>query len=256
MTRTDLNLTVKVRNRIYHEYLLVFAFLPGLFGNAAKPYIGSMRLFLAGKRDKAIDIWPTSALYLCHCRYSRCPDLRWETVNHLVELARNGDGEAEEKILKNLFVRFVAIAKRRLGSKDDAEDIAQEACATVLAKYKVDLSIVNFDAWAYGVLRMKIGNHLQKKTTRQECPLLETESHDSAEALAQRHDPELGLRLNDCVRRLIVSFPRYARVLNLIHQGYKSDEICRKLKISPNNVYVILSRGRSMLRNCLETGGV
>jgi RNA polymerase sigma factor (sigma-70 family) len=177
-------------------------------------------------------------------------------VNHLVELARNGDDEAEKQFIKILSVRFVAIAKRRLGSKDDAEDIAQETCATVLAKYKGDLNIVNFEAWAYGVLRMKIGNHMQKKTTRQEQPLSETESYDAVGESAQHHDPELGLRLNDCVRKLIVSFPRYARVLNLIHQGYKSDEICQKLKISPNNMYVILSRGRSMLKNCLETGGI
>jgi RNA polymerase sigma factor (sigma-70 family) len=177
-------------------------------------------------------------------------------VNHLLELARNGDGEAEKQFIKILFVRFVAIAKRRVGNKDDAEDIAQEACSTVLAKYKVDLSIVNFEAWAYGVLRMKIGNHMQKKTTRQECPLPATESHDSTEALTQQYDPELGLRLNDCVRKLIVVFPRYARVLNLIHQGYKSDEVCKKLKISPNNMYVILSRGRSMLKQCLDEGGL
>lgn len=177
-------------------------------------------------------------------------------MNHLVELARNGDGDAEGKFLKILFVRFVAIAKRRLGSQDDAEDVAQDACATVLAKYKVDLSIVNFEAWAYGVLRMKIGNYLQKKITRRECPLLDSESHDMTGGSAQGDDPELGLRLSDCVRKLIASFPRYARVLNLIHQGYKSDEICQKLRINPNNMYVILSRGRSMLKCCLETGGI
>jgi RNA polymerase sigma factor (sigma-70 family) len=177
-------------------------------------------------------------------------------VNHLVELARNGDDGAEKQFIKILSVRFVAIAKRRIGSRDDAEDIAQEACVTVLAKYKVDLSIANFEAWAYGVLRMKIGNHLQKKTTRQEQPLPETELCDTSGEPAQHHDPELGLRLNDCVRKLIVVFPRYARVLNLIYQGYKSDEICRRLKISPNNMYVILSRGRSLLKQCLEKGDI
>jgi RNA polymerase sigma factor (sigma-70 family) len=177
-------------------------------------------------------------------------------IKNLLLRALQGDKLAEKELFSYLTVRFVALAKRRLRSKDDAEDVAQEACATVLSKYKVDLSIVNFEAWAYGVLRMKIGNHLQKKNTRQEQPLLENESLDAAKKSAYQCDPELALRLSNCVRKLVTTFPRYARVLNLIHQGYKSDEICQRLKISPNNMYVILSRGRSMLKQCLEEGDI
>ena len=46
------------------------------------------------------------------------------------------------------------------------------------------------------------------------------------------------------------------REKNLIQQGYKSDEICRKLRVTPNNFYVILSRGRQLMKMCLEEGSI
>jgi DNA-directed RNA polymerase specialized sigma24 family protein len=49
---------------------------------------------------------------------------------------------------------------------------------------------------------------------------------------------------------------RYARALNLIHKGFKVPEICRKLNVNANHFYVILKRGRSMLKVCLETGRI
>ena len=48
---------------------------------------------------------------------------------------------------------------------------------------------------------------------------------------------------------------RQARILNLVYQGYNTDEISEKLMIKPSNLYMILGRGRKMLRKCLKEQG-
>jgi DNA-directed RNA polymerase specialized sigma24 family protein len=45
--------------------------------------------------------------------------------------------------------------------------------------------------------------------------------------------------------------PRYARVLNLIHLGYNTEEICRRMKLTRSNLYSIVSRARALLSDCV-----
>ena len=87
-------------------------------------------------------------------------------MKQLLERALVGDKEAEKELFQYLFVRFKLFAKQKGRGVQDAEDIAQEACVTILEKYKSQSFTAGFEAWAYGVLRMKIGNFLQKKAAR------------------------------------------------------------------------------------------
>jgi DNA-directed RNA polymerase specialized sigma24 family protein len=82
-------------------------------------------------------------------------------LGSLLKRALAGDQGAEAELFQTLSLRFTAIAKRRIREKEAAEDIAQDACATILHKYKSESFTVSFAAWAFGVLWMKIGNHLQ-----------------------------------------------------------------------------------------------
>lgn len=70
-----------------------------------------------------------------------------------------------------------------------------------------------------------------------------------------RPDPDLEMNLARCLRRLIQSYPRYARVLNLKYQGYSTEQICEKLRITRDNLYVLHSRARAELKGCLAKGG-
>jgi RNA polymerase sigma factor (sigma-70 family) len=176
-------------------------------------------------------------------------------MDELVARARDGDKAAEQHILQHLLVRFELFAKRRIRDGDTSRDIAQEACVTVLAKYKTEVFTTGFGPWAYGVLRMKIGNHIQKaKTERQNIShefAVDTIAGQSADI-----DCELKMKLIECLKKISDKNSRYARVLNLTYQGFKTDEICSRLGITPGNFYVILKRGRSMLRLCLDKGEV
>jgi len=172
------------------------------------------------------------------------------TLEDLLTLARSGDKAAERKIFERLLVRFTLIAKRRIDG-DDAQDIAQDACLTILEKYRTEAPADRFEAWAHGVLYNKIGNFYQHRNVRRTW-------HAGVRAYAPAIVSEPGLehelrrKLLACIRKLVHGNRRYARALNLVFQGFRTDEICQKLAIQPGHLYVILNRGRRMLIDCLD----
>jgi RNA polymerase sigma factor (sigma-70 family) len=176
-------------------------------------------------------------------------------MKELIARAIAGDSHAEREIFERLTVRFRFIAKRYMRD-ENAEDVAQDACLTILQKYKKQNFETGFEAWAYGVLRMKIGNFLQKQATVKKNIADGQMIENQAEISQSREDFELRRRLLLCLKKINRSHHLYARVLNLTHQGYTTDEICGMLQIKSNYLYVILNRGRKMLRKCLDAGEV
>lgn len=171
-------------------------------------------------------------------------------MQELLTKALNGDHAAQKQIFEYLRVRFHLLAKRRIGNAD-AEDIAQDACITVWEKYQNAPGPADFEAWAYQILRNKIGNYMQSRAVRQKTHAT-VESIEEFEGL-QRLDvsPVLKQNLIRCLEKLMKVNIKYARVLNLVHQGYKTDEICQRLKVKQNHFYVLLNRSRTMLSECL-----
>jgi RNA polymerase sigma-70 factor (ECF subfamily) len=175
-------------------------------------------------------------------------------MHELYEKAASGDIKAEKELFERLLVRFKHFAKHRI-QEEDAEDVAQEACLAIFNKYRQQDFDKGFDAWAYGVLKMKIGNYFQHLSTRRKN-IAEVED---VEILAgeSRFEENLDLkkRLLICLKKIGTKHPRYIRVLNLVHHGYSTEEVCRMMQIKPNYFYVILNRGRKMLKECLKKGG-
>jgi len=175
-------------------------------------------------------------------------------LQHLVTRALQGDKKAESDLFRRLLVRFTYLAKIRIG-REDAEDLAQDACATVLEKFSDNIRAEEFASWALGILRNKIGNFLRRKARRGELTVDAFEI-DFFTPLYEINNPLLERQIVDCLKIMRRGQSRYTRVLNLIHQGYRTAEICERLKITPNHLYVLLKRSREMLRRCLDgTGG-
>lgn len=170
-------------------------------------------------------------------------------MNYLLIRARKGDKNAEIKLFEYLGVRFSYLAKQRVG-EGACEDIVQDACLTVLQKYLSLEDTVEFEAWAYKVLRNKIGNYYQKLA--QESAYI-VKSGDVLE-YQQRNDinENLRLQIENCLQKINKVNPRYYRILKLVSEGYKTNEIAEKLHVKPNNLYVILNRSRNMLKDCLK----
>jgi len=171
-------------------------------------------------------------------------------LNELYKLARTGDCEAEQSLFRDLTVRFLAFTKLRVREKEEAEDIVQDALSVICSRYATMDFAGSFTAWSYEVLKNHIRNHMSKQSRRRR--LDRRNPRDEVQPATWRPDVLLESRLIECLRRICATNARYARVLNLSHQGYSMDEICSRLGITKNNSYVLLSRARSMLERCLQ----
>jgi RNA polymerase sigma-70 factor (ECF subfamily) len=177
-------------------------------------------------------------------------------MNELLKNAIAGNKAAEEEIFHRLSARFGLFARQRMGDCEAAADVAQEACVTVLEKYKTETFTSGFEAWAYGVLRRKIRNYFSRLPRREVAVSPETFESLSGSGGTTPVDSELEQDLVRCLRRMLNVNSRYARILNLTYQGYKAEEISRRLGVSRNNLYVMLNRARSLLKACLQMGKV
>lgn len=171
-------------------------------------------------------------------------------LRHKVGLARDGDKEAEQEVFEYLRVRFIILAQRRI-SVDAAEDIAHEACLTVFEKFHSVPTDIEFLAWAYKILRNKIGSHMRNTKSRNKFEYSSGSIEDIVGRKTTEENHDLRLSLIACLEKMAARYPQYIRIINLSNQGYTSDEICRKLAIKPNYLYVLTHRCRGWLFSCI-----
>ena len=125
----------------------------------------------------------------------------------------------------------------------------------VIARKSKDMNFqASFSAWAVKVLENNILNYYRTGARRRRKLERYAEQQDSAAEETLR--PDLKRRLLDCLKKLNEANIRHARILNYSHQGYTIEQICEKLEISKNAAYVLLSRARATLKNCLEKGSI
>ena len=176
-------------------------------------------------------------------------------LNDLYKNSESGDKKAEDKLFQYLSERFEQFAKRRIWDQENAKEIAQDALMLIAAEYKSISFEISFQAWAYKVLDNKILNYIKKKRQRGDRVVTVADVGDIGNGLTDA-DPILRRQLLDCLRKVGQVNRRHARIIDLHYLGYKTKEICDRLKLSSNGFYIILHRARKMLEKCLETGEV
>jgi RNA polymerase sigma factor (sigma-70 family) len=169
-------------------------------------------------------------------------------LNNLYRLARLGDKAAEQQLMGHLTVSFHLVAQHRLWDAQEAEEVVQEALVTILTKYREVEIETSFGGWTYGVLQNKIMECVRKRMTRRR---LDGQMEQDGSRFVDSSDPDLKRAIIDCFQKIHRINNRHARVLNLHYQGYTTEEICGKLDITENNLYVQLSRARRALEICL-----
>jgi RNA polymerase sigma factor (sigma-70 family) len=175
-------------------------------------------------------------------------------LNDLYNSARSGEQSAEKNLFRNLSVRLRVIANHKIWDKNDAEDVAQEALAYIAQEYRKIEIRTSFTAWAAKVLDNRVLSYIKSRRAQKER--VEALSENDQHMAEQDLDVELKKVLLDCLKKIAMLNPRYARTINLHYQGYTTEEVCERLNMTPNHSYVALSRARSMLTDCLEKGGV
>lgn len=173
-------------------------------------------------------------------------------INNFYKNAITGKKTDEERLFDSLSVIFRLIVYQKVHNKDDANEIIQDTLLMIAKNYRKMEFRVSFSAWAYKILNNEIARYYRNKT-RRGSQSTDDDCLESDPEISWNPDPMLEPRLLECLKKICRANPKYARILNLKFHGYDTEDICGKLKITANNLYVIVTRGRSMLKHCLET---
>lgn len=175
-------------------------------------------------------------------------------LNELCRSARQGDLTAEKQLFAVLLERFSMFVHRRVGDIADGEEVTQNVLAKIAASYKgIDFE-TSFAAWAYRVLENEVAMYYRSASIRRR-KLAELSDHSLAQP-ARTPNPALKSRLLECLKKICRENSRQARILNLHYQGYSVEEICARLNLTKNGMYIILHRARTMMKTCLDTGAI
>ena len=153
------------------------------------------------------------------------------------------------RVLVANHARFLGFLERRVGSRDVAEDILQEAFVRSLDRVE---SIRNTDsalAWFYRVLRNALTDHFRRQETRDRAL-----SQVSAEAEENNEgDTELETVVCACVMEMVDTLkPEYAAAVRRVDlDGMSVRSYAEESGISPGNAGVRLHRAREALRRQL-----
>lgn len=176
------------------------------------------------------------------------------SINALYNNVCDGTPGSEDRLFESLSDSFRFFVQQRIWSEQDAKDVVQEALVAIAGKYKgIDFE-KSFAAWAYRVLENKVLEYYRKKRCHESKFAQLTDAGPGSNL--DDPDPTFRDRLLDCLRRISDANSRYARVLNFRYQGYVTEEICDRMDMTRNSLYIVLSRARSMLKLCLQKGDI
>jgi RNA polymerase sigma-70 factor (ECF subfamily) len=146
--------------------------------------------------------------------------------------------------------RFLAFVERRVGSRDVAEDILQEAFVRGLTRagqLRENESVV---AWFYRSLRNALVDHWRRNQTERRI----FQDAAAGDAHEPSVDPELHRTVCECATGLLGTLkPEYAEALRRVDlDGVSVKDFALEKDVTPNNASVRLFRAREALRRQVE----
>ena len=168
----------------------------------------------------------------------------------LMRRVARGDEAAFTELVEGYGSKLLAVARRLLGSRADAEDAVQRAllqCYQGAKSYEPRWAV---STWLYRILTNICVDELRRRTVRHAYA-----AAPPAEAPSPFDAPgDAGRRID--VARALARVPREARVLLALHyvNGLGNAELARIRGISINTVKSQLARGKTILRAALAEG--
>jgi RNA polymerase sigma-70 factor (ECF subfamily) len=166
---------------------------------------------------------------------------------------------------------LMRVARLQLRDHALAEDVVQDALTAAIAAQSGFSGKSSIKTWVTGILKHKIIDAIRRKqreplaasTLEEEGDPEDFDGLFRANGAWDEHpvnwgDPEQALNrrqffdiMDFCLEKLP---PNTARVFMMREvMELDSEEICKELAITPNNLWVILYRARMSLRECLQT---
>jgi RNA polymerase sigma-70 factor (ECF subfamily) len=151
------------------------------------------------------------------------------------------------RLLLDNHARFLGFLERRVGSRDEAEDILQEAFVRGIGRTDSLRSAESATAWFYRVLRNALIDHHRREGTRARV-FRQLAAESEGGALAP--DEELEAVACACIAALVDTLkPEYGEALRRVDlAGLSVRGFAEETGITPSNAGVRLHRGREALR--------
>jgi RNA polymerase sigma factor (sigma-70 family) len=183
------------------------------------------------------------------------------SLKMLVELAKDGDKDALESLVRQIQDSVYGLAIRMLGHPSDAEDATQEILVKIVTHLEGFKGESSFTTWMYRVAT----NHLltaRKSRTERAGPTFELLEEHCDQGLAGRWsgsapDVEQSLIIEDiligCTQAFLLCLDRPLRTAYVLGEIFdvSGDEGASILGISPAAFRKRLSRARTLIRNSL-----
>lgn len=164
-------------------------------------------------------------------------------------------------------------AFNKTGNSDLAEDLVQETFLAALKTLQTFKGQCSERTWLYRILKNKISDHFRKASTKYEVSNSKFEIDTTSyldnyftkegdwkeNAIPKDWDvdfnsnienKELNAAISYCVEKLRRS-QKQLIIMKLVEEE-ETEFICKELKISPTNFWVMIHRAKLQLRACLE----
>lgn len=173
-----------------------------------------------------------------------------ESDASLVARARLGDAAAVETLLRRYFRGSYIVALARVGNREDAEDVCQDAFIRCVEHIHECREPAKFGAWLLRIVRNTAynrGDYLRVRSAEPIDSHLDLRSSVRADARVQRND------LRDTLMRALALLSEIQRDVVLLHdlEGWRHAEIAVHLELSEGMSRRHLSDARKELRTLL-----
>ncbi len=173
-----------------------------------------------------------------------------ESDARLVALARAGDTDAFEALVRRHLRAAYAVALSVLGAVADAEDVCQDAFLVALERLEDCRRPERFAAWLLQIVRNRARNAIRYAGVRQALPL------EAIHGVAGGQSPDreaIRARVRDRLLDALQELPEIQRQVLMLHdlEGWRHREIAEALEIPEGTARAHLSQARRAMRRLL-----
>ena len=186
------------------------------------------------------------------------PDVR------LMLAVRDDDASAFEELMRRYQDRLVTVLDHLVGSRDQAEDLAQDVFLRIYRSRKTYVPGAKFSTWLFTIANNVASNARRRRSRHKEInldvrPATTTGVH-SMEELAQAASGLMPTRqidkaeMREVVRQAISTLNERQRMAVLLSkfESMSYEDIAETMEMTPQAIKSLLSRARTNLRQVLE----